>query len=178
MAETLEQKQQEQVQQENGQPVAGRQSKEKKQVIIIIAFDKKYLHLIHHEHGQDKTKELTLISQTINSSTSSVTEAKQVLLAKTGVNTMHLPNLVTLGNFSHEDVRSEVDAHVYICTQWFKADVLDGIAAPYKTVMNCIEKNEDFLSINKEKLTDLTKAILKNYAGEIQMAYNKASSKT
>ncbi len=177
MAETLEQKQQTQEQQKNGQPVAGQQSKEKKQIIVIIAFEKKYLHLIHHVHGQEKTKELTFISQATENGVSSVAEAKQVLLKKTGVNNMHLPNLESLGYFGHEDDRSEVDAHVYICTQWFKADVLDGIAAPYKTVMNCIEKNEDFLSINQERLTDLTKAILKNYAPAIQVAYNKANSK-
>lgn len=175
MAETLEKKQQEQVQQENGQPVEGQKSKEKKQIIVVIAFEKKYLHLIHHVHGQDKTKELTFISQSTNGKTSSTAEAKQVLLAKTGANIMHLPNLESLGIFSHEDARSEVTAHVYICTQWFKADILDGIAAPYKTVMNCIENNEDFFSVNKETLTPLTKAILKNYAPTIQMAYGKAS---
>jgi hypothetical protein len=177
MVETLEQKQQTQVQEKNIQPVAGQQSKEKKQIIVIIAFEKKYLHLIHHVHGEEKTKELTFISQSTNTNISSVAEAKQVLLAKTGVTIMHLPNVESLGNFSHEDDRSEVEAHVYICTQWFKADVLDGIAAPYKTVMNCIENNEDFLSVDKETLTPLTKAILKNYAPAIQMAYLKASSK-
>lgn len=175
MTQTLEQKWQTQVQEKNGQPAEGQTSKEKKQIIVVIAFDKKYLHLIHHVHGPDQTKELTFISQSTNGKTSSTAEAKQVLLAKTGVNTMHLPNLESLGNFSHEDARSEVDAHVYICTQWFKADILDGIAAPYKTVMNCIENNEDFFSINKETLTPLTKAILKNYAPTIQIAYSKAS---
>jgi hypothetical protein len=103
---------------------------------------------------------------------------KAVLTKKTGVNKYSLPVMKYLGQFDHEDERSEVEASVFICTQYFRADVLESVQVNYKRVFNAIEKNIKFTSVNGEQLTCLTEAILKNYKNEIEMLFTKASTKS
>lgn len=153
------------------------QNREKKKVIVIILFDTKYLFLMRHKHGENEKKELTLINGKKETNASLEDLAKALLTKKTGVNKYSLPVMKYLGQFDHEDERSEVEASVFICTQYFRADVLESVQVNYKRVFNAIEKGETFTSVNGEELTCLTEAILKNYKNEIEMLFTKASTK-
>jgi hypothetical protein len=155
----------------------GSQPKEMKKVIVIILFDTKYLFLMRHKHGENEKKELTLINGKKETNASLEDLAKALLTKKTGVSKYSLPVMKYLGQFNHEDERSEVEASVFICTQYFRADVLESVQVNYKRVFNALEKGEIFTSVNGEELTCLTEAILKNYKNEIEMLFTKASTK-
>jgi hypothetical protein len=155
----------------------GTKTSEKKKVIVIILFDTKYLFLMRHKHGENEKKELTLINGKKETNASLEDLAKALLTKKTGVSKYSLPVMKYLGQFNHEDERSEVEASVFICTQYFRADVLESVQVNYKRVFNALEKGEIFTSVNGEELTCLTEAILKNYKNEIEMLFTKASTK-